>query len=79
MPFVVFIVSFVFLSNESASKLFILGRGLVEGYPLSPLLFLIVDKGLSKALHEARESRTFKGIQVGRYLFISHFLFKDDI
>jgi hypothetical protein len=43
-------VSFVVLINGATSPFFISERGLWQGCPLSPLLFLLVAKGLSRAI-----------------------------
>jgi hypothetical protein len=46
--------SFFFLINGSASPLFHVERGLRQGCNLSPLLFLLVEKGLSRDLADAK-------------------------
>ena len=40
-------VSFSVLINGAASPFFHVERGLMQGFPLSPLLFLLVAEGLS--------------------------------
>ena len=62
-----------------ASPFFHAERGLRQGYPLSPLLFLLVVEGLSRALKEAIRMVNFIGLQLAQNLHISHFLFVDDI
>jgi hypothetical protein len=47
-------VSFVVLINGAATPFFQAERGLRQGCPLSPLLFLLVAEGLSRALKEAK-------------------------
>jgi hypothetical protein len=47
-------VSFAVLINGFASPFFHSERGLREGCPLSPLLFLLVTKGLSRAISEKK-------------------------
>jgi hypothetical protein len=71
-------VSFSVLINGSASHFFHLERGLRQGCPLSPLLFLLVVEGLNRAIGEARRNKTFSGIQIYRTLQITHLLFVDD-
>eukprot|EP00253_Pinus_taeda_P004076 PITA_04076 len=72
-------VSFVVLINGAASPFFKSQRGLRQGCPLSPLLFLLVAEGLSRLIHKARRAEKIKGIEVAINLFISHLLFVDDI
>ena len=49
--------------NAEKLKAFPLKSGIREGYPLSPLLFNIVLKGLATAIREEKE---IKGIQIGK-------------
>eukprot|EP00253_Pinus_taeda_P011302 PITA_11302 len=72
-------VSFAVLINGAASPFFKSQRGLRQGCPLSPLLFLLVAEGLSRLIHNARRSNKIKGIEVAINLYISHLLFVDDI
>eukprot|EP01018_Ginkgo_biloba_P004985 Gb_28741 [translate_table: standard] len=55
------------------------GRGLRQGCPLSPLLFLLVAEGLSRALGEAKITGQLKGIKIGGSTYLTHLLFVDDI
>eukprot|EP00253_Pinus_taeda_P011881 PITA_11881 len=72
-------VSFAGLVNGAASSFFNSQRGLRQGCPLSPLLFLLVAKGLSRLIHKARSEEKVKGIEVAINLYITHLLFVDDI
>eukprot|EP00253_Pinus_taeda_P013921 PITA_13921 len=72
-------VSFVVLINGAASPFFKSQRGLRQGCPLSPLLFLLVAEGLSRLILKARRTDKIKGIEVAINLYISHLLFVDDI
>jgi len=72
-------VSFSVLINGSASSFFSAGRGLRQGCPLSPLLFLLVAEGLSRFLQNAKQEGSFKGIPISPVLYITHLLFVDDI
>eukprot|EP00253_Pinus_taeda_P011344 PITA_11344 len=72
-------VSFAVLINGAATPFFKSQRGLRQGCPLSPLLFLLVAEGLSRLIHNARRSNKIKGIEVAINLYISHPLFVDDI
>jgi hypothetical protein len=47
--------------------------------PLSPLLFLLVEEGLSRAIGEAKSRGEFHGISISPTLRISHLLFVDDV
>ena len=54
-------------------------RGLKQGCPLSPLLFLLVAEGINKALLEAKRHGSFTGIAISNTLKITQLLFVDDI
>eukprot|EP00253_Pinus_taeda_P014434 PITA_14434 len=72
-------VSYAILINGAASPFFKSQRGLRQGCPLSPLLFLLVEEGLSRLFHKARREEKVKGIEVAINLYITHLLFVDDI
>lgn len=72
-------VNFVVLINGAASSFFKGQRGLRQGCPLSPLLFLLVAEGLSQLILEARRAGVVKGLEVVVNMLISHLLFVDDI
>jgi hypothetical protein len=72
-------VSFSILINGSASSFFKVDRGVRQGCPLSPLLFLLVVECLSRFLNEAKTTGNFRGIKISPGLHISHLLFVDDI
>jgi hypothetical protein len=67
-------VCFSFLINGAASNFFRTGRGLRQGCPLSPLLFLIVVEGLSKAFRDAKRSGNFKGVLIGENFYLSNLI-----
>ncbi|KAA3459024.1 reverse transcriptase [Gossypium australe] len=54
-------------------------RGLRQGDPLSPYLFLICAEGFSALLEEAKKSGDMRGAKIGRgRLSINHLFFADD-
>ena len=76
------IVRFSIFINGSPCEFFGSSRGLRQGDPLSPLLFVLVMEALGrmldKAVHEGRMSGFSVGNLEGRYLVVSHLLFADD-
>eukprot|EP00253_Pinus_taeda_P018177 PITA_18177 len=72
-------VSFAILINGAASPFFKSFRGLRQGCPLSPLLFLLVAEGLSHLIRLAKREGAVKGLEVAVNMFITHLLFVDDI
>eukprot|EP00253_Pinus_taeda_P019452 PITA_19452 len=71
--------SIAVLINGAASNFFNPERGLRQGCPLSPLLFLLAAKGISLMIHDAKRQGTLKGIEVAENLWVTHLLFVDDI
>jgi len=67
------------LINGTPSKPFKMCRGLRQGDPLSPYLFVIMAEVLNRMLTKAVEQGFFKGIQVGfQSVSLSHLQFADD-
>ncbi|GKV17381.1 hypothetical protein SLEP1_g27896 [Rubroshorea leprosula] len=67
------------LLNGSATRQFRMQRGLRQGDPLSPFLFLIVAEGLNGIIKSAISHGLFEGITVGQSgLKVTHLQFADD-
>jgi hypothetical protein len=71
--------SFAVLINGEASEFFRSGRGLRQGCPLSPLLFILAMEGLSLLLKQSFEDGHISGIKVSNLTRILHLLFVDDV
>lgn len=72
-------VSYSVLINGEAKGYIQPSRGLRQGDPLSPYLFLLCGEGLSALLKKAEMEGRIKGIQVCRGApSLSHLFFADD-
>ncbi|GJU20617.1 RNA-directed DNA polymerase, eukaryota, reverse transcriptase zinc-binding domain protein [Tanacetum coccineum] len=64
--------------NGSPTKEFQFHRGLKQGDPLSPILFLLIMKSLHISMQRVVDAGLFRGIQVGSSLQVSHLFYADD-
>ncbi|KAA3486687.1 reverse transcriptase [Gossypium australe] len=72
-------VSYIVLINGSKGRIFNPYRGLRQGDPLSPFLFLICSEGLSALMRTAKKNGLIRGARTSRRgPAISHLLFADD-
>jgi len=75
-------VRFSILVNGTPSGFFTSSRGLRQGDPLSPLLFVVVMEALSRMLVAALEQGSMTGFAVGHReseaIVVNHLLFADD-
>ena len=71
--------SFVVMINGSPSNFFRPSRGLRQGCPLSPFLFLLISEALKKLLHREKEVKLIKGFKIANQIELTHVLFVDDV
>jgi len=71
--------SYSILINGEETYFFRSGRGLRQGCPLSPLLFILVMESPSLLLKDSQREGKLTSIQVSKYIKILHILFVDDV
>jgi hypothetical protein len=72
-------VSYRFRINGQLTESVIPGRGLRQGDPISPYLFLLCAEGFSGLLHHAEATNGIKGIKLAQTApTVNHLLFADD-
>lgn len=72
-------VSYSVLLNGEATPFFLSERGLRQGCPLSPLLFLLIMEGLSRSIIVAQNINELVGIKISENFYLTHLLFVDDV
>ena len=73
------LVSYSVLINDVAYGNIYPSRGLCQGDPLSPSLFLLCAKGLSALIHQATRNQLITGISITRSCpKVTHLFFTDD-
>jgi len=70
---------FTMLINGFSTSLFNPSRGFKQGFPMSPYLFMLVEKGLTRLIKEAKRQRKILGIKVGRSISLTYLLYVDDV
>ena len=65
--------------NGTPTSFFAASRGIHQGFPLSPLLFLLVIEGIGLLIKDAQRKGKIKGIKVSSLIVVSHLLFVDDV
>ena len=71
--------NFAVLINGIPSKFFSASRGIRQGCPLSPLLFILVIEGLGLLISDAKNHGLIRGIKISSSLSLTHLLFVDDV
>ena len=71
--------SIAVLVNGEATSFFRKERGLRQGCPLSPILFILPLQGLHFFLKEKKQEALITGIEVSRLISVLHLFFVDDI
>jgi len=72
-------VNFAVLVNGEPSGFFQGSRGLRQGCPLSPLLFILIIDGLSRSIQAAKDRGDIQGVKVSRNHSLTHLMFVDDV
>lgn len=72
-------VNYSVIINGIPSSFFQAERGLRQGCPLSPLLFILVMNSLNTQINKAVTDRRCRPINICKDIFLSHNLFVDDI
>eukprot|EP00253_Pinus_taeda_P003164 PITA_03164 len=72
-------VSYSVLLNGSPTPLFMVERGLRQGFPLSPIIFLLIMEGVSRLIGAEHRGGRLVGIKIMDNCFLTHLLFVDDV
>jgi hypothetical protein len=71
--------NFVVLINGAPTEFFKSHKGLRQGCPMSPFLFMLIVEGLSRLIKQATQEGRLVGIKISSVIKITHLLFVDDV
>jgi hypothetical protein len=71
--------TFAVLINGEATSFFKSEKGLRQGCPLSPYLFIMIMEGLSLLLTKNVSDQQISGIKVSKFINLLHLIFVDDV
>ena len=71
--------TFSILVNGSPTYFLSCSRGLRQGCPLFPLLFLLIIEGINRLIDYSKQEKKIKGIIISHSLFITCLLFINDV
>lgn len=72
-------VSYSILINGQPQQFFTPKRGIRQGDPLSPYLFLLISKALSSLLRKVEQVGSISSVPIGKCLLkVNHLFFADD-
>ena len=67
------------LVNGSPTEEFQFYKGLKQGDPLSPILFILIMESFHISFQNVVNEGMFKGISIGTSLHLSHLFYADDV
>ncbi|GKG40823.1 RNA-directed DNA polymerase, eukaryota, partial [Tanacetum coccineum] len=67
------------LINGSPTEEFQFGKGLKQGDPLAPFLFILVMESLHLSFQRVVEAGMFQGLHLGEEVTLSHMFYADDV
>ena len=70
---------FAILINVTPTGFFHTSRNIIQGFALSPLLFLLVIEGLSRLIFATKDEGKIKGIKLSSSIVITHLLYVEDV
>lgn len=71
--------SFFVLINDEAADFFKSEKGLRQGCPLSPCLFILIMEGLTLMFKKSISKEEISGIKVTNFINIVHIMFVDGV
>ena len=75
----VFSVNLYVFVNECPTEEINIQKGLKQGDPLAPFIFILMVRGLSTSIRRVKELGEYTGFQVGSSaLYVSHLQYVDD-